>query len=281
MCEFCHKHGEGQKWYLRAENYSDDLLSDLKRRKFVADFFSRAEEHRRGRTNAQRHQPMPWFVRSVLRPYIVSRQKKVHFGQVLPIEDVEKVFGFVGNIVRLPCYCRYINLGTEQRFCYGISMAPQEGEMFKIIKEIDMDYLTGPDTSGLEELTKEEALENFRQYEKEGLCHTVWTFVAPFIGGICNCDRSDCGSMQATVTEGIPSMFRAEYVAEVNPELCNGCRQCMRVCQFGAIGYSAANKKIFIDPLRCYGCGICRASCTKDAIQLHDRASVPVAANLW
>ena len=41
MCEFCHKHGEGQKWYLRAENYSDDLLSDLKRRKFIADFFSR------------------------------------------------------------------------------------------------------------------------------------------------------------------------------------------------------------------------------------------------
>ena len=281
MCEFCHKHGEGQKWYLRAENYSDDLLSDLKRRKFIADFFSGAEEHRQRRTDVRRQQPMPWFVRSVLRPYIVSRQKKVHFGQVLPIEDVEKVFGFVGNIVRLPCYCRYINLGTEQRFCYGISMAPQEGEMFKIIKEIDMAYLTGPDTSGLEELTKEEALENFRQYEKEGLCHTVWTFVAPFIGGICNCDRSDCGSMQATVTEGIPSMFRAEYVAEVNPELCNGCRQCMRVCQFGAIGYSAAKKKIFIDPLRCYGCGICRASCTKDAIQLHDRASVPVAANLW
>lgn len=281
MCEFCHKHGEGEKWYLRAENYSDDLLSDLKRRKFIADFFSRAEEYRRRKTNVRTPQPMPWFVRSVLRPYIVSRQKKVHFGQVLPIEDVEKVFGFVGNIVRLPCYCRYINLGTEQRFCYGISMAPQEGEMFKIIKGIDMAYLTGPDTSGLEELTKEEALENFRQYEKEGLCHTVWTFVAPFIGGICNCDRSDCGSMQATVTEGIPSMFRAEYVAEVNPELCNGCRQCMRVCQFGAIGYSAANKKIFIDPLRCYGCGICRASCTKDAIQLHDRASVPVAANLW
>jgi heterodisulfide reductase subunit A-like polyferredoxin len=105
--------------------------------------------------------------------------------------------------------------------------------------------------------------------------------VAPFIGGICNCDRSDCGAMQATVTSGFPVMFRGEYVTEVNPDLCNGCRQCMRVCQFGAIGYSAANKKVFIDPLRCYGCGICRASCTKDAIQLHDRSSVPVAANLW
>jgi hypothetical protein len=35
MCEFCHKHGEGQKWYLQAHNYSEDLLSDLRRRKFV------------------------------------------------------------------------------------------------------------------------------------------------------------------------------------------------------------------------------------------------------
>ena len=281
MCEFCHKHGEGQIWYLRAENYSADLLNDLKRRKFIADFFSLTEQSPGLVTRLGKLRIMPRFVRNTVVTYRVGRRKKVHFGQVLPIEDVEKIFGLVSNVVRLPCYCRHINLGTEQRFCYGISLAPQEGEMFKIIKEIDMDYLTGPDTSGLEELTKEEALENFREYEKEGLCHTVWTFVTPFIGGICNCDRSDCGAMQATLTRGVPYMFRAEYVAEVNPELCNGCRQCMRVCQFGAMGYSAANKKIFIDPLRCYGCGICRASCTKDAIQLHDRASVPVAANLW
>jgi len=34
----------------------------------------------------------------------------------------------------------------------------------------------------------------------------------------------------------LPSHVRAEYVAEINAELCNGCRQCMRVCQFGAMG---------------------------------------------
>ena len=281
MCEFCHKHGEGKKWYLKAENYSEDLLSDLKRRKFIADFFSSAEYRPDASARLERLRTMPGFVKRVLLPHMIRRQKKVHYGQVLPIEDVERIFGFVNSVVRLPCICRYVNLGTEQRFCYGISMVPQEGEMFRIIEEIDRDYLTGPDTSGLEEMTKEEALENFRQYEKEGLCHSVWTFVAPFIGGICNCDRSDCGAMQATVTSGFPVMFRAEYVAELDPDLCNGCRQCMRVCQFGAIGYSAANRKIFIDPLRCYGCGICRASCTKDAIQLHDRASVPAAAGVW
>ncbi|MGD0795581.1 MAG: 4Fe-4S binding protein, partial [Dehalococcoidales bacterium] len=83
------------------------------------------------------------------------------------------------------------------------------------------------------------------------------------------------------VVNGVQTMFKAEYVAEVNPELCNGCRQCMRACQFGAIAYSAGNKKAFIDQNHCYGCGVCRASCVKEAIHLEDRASVPAVANLW
>jgi len=150
-----------------------------------------------------------------------------------------------------------------------------------MLRAIDASYLTGPDTSGLEELPKEEALANLRELEKKGLCHTVWTFIAPFTGGICNCDRSDCMAMRATVTAGLPVMFRAEYVAGVEPELCNGCRQCMRVCQFGAMGYSIAHEKVAIDSTMCYGCGICRASCTKNAIALHDRSSVPLAAHAW
>ena len=48
-----------------------------------------------------------------------------------------------------------------------------------------------------------------------------------------------------------------------------------------AIGYSAARRKVEIDPKRCYGCGSCRSVCAKDAIALSDRRSVPVAKNLW
>ena len=281
MCEFCHKHGEGKKWYLKAENYSEDLLSDLNRRKFIAEFFSTRGNLDKGMAGLERLEKAPRFVRNVITPLVVGRQKKVHYGQVLPIEDIEKIFGFVGSVTRLPCLCRNVTTGKEARYCYGVSMLPQEGEFRKIIKEIDMDYLTGPDTSGLEKLTKEQALASLREHEKEGLCHTVWTFMAPFIGGICNCDRSDCGAMQSTIVHNLPFMFRAEYVAEADPEKCSGCRQCMRVCQFGAIGYSAAMKKIYIDQNRCYGCGICRASCSKDALRLVDRVSVPAVANLW
>jgi len=40
MCEFCSKHGDGKVWYRNAANYSNDLLSDLRRRKYIETFLS-------------------------------------------------------------------------------------------------------------------------------------------------------------------------------------------------------------------------------------------------
>jgi Pyruvate/2-oxoacid:ferredoxin oxidoreductase delta subunit len=207
--------------------------------------------------------------------------KKVHFGQVVPIEEIEKIFGFVNSIVRLPCICRHTLLGQEKRYCYGVSLAPDGGRMAEIVQGLDHSFLSGPNTQGLEKLTKEEALAAFHEHEKEGLCHSVWTFHTPFIGGICNCDRSDCLALRTTVSQAVPVMFRAEYVAAIDPDECVGCRECMAVCQFGAVAYSAANRKSQIDQRWCYGCGVCRAACKKAAIRLEDRRQVPVAANLW
>ena len=64
-------------------------------------------------------------------------------------------------------------------------------------------------------------------------------------------------------------------------EPCRGCRACMRVCQFGAIAYSAADKKAYVDQTACYGCGVCRSACAKEAIELKPRAEVPAVANHW
>jgi len=281
MCEFCLKHGEGKKWYLQARNYSDELLSDIRRRRIIAEFFSNPERLRRSIERLNRIEKIPTFIRSMIGRVITGRQKKSHFGQVVPIEEIEKIFGFVGSIVRVACICRHVTLGQEKRYCYAVSMSPNGGELAKIIIGLDNSFLVGPATSGMEVLMKEEAVAFFRDHEREGLCHTVWTFESPFIGGVCNCDRSDCLAMRCTVTHSVPVMFRAEYVAEVDPYDCIGCRQCMRVCQFGAIVYSAATGKIAIDERRCYGCGICRSMCDKNAIRLNDRTQVAVAANLW
>lgn len=281
MCEFCHKHGEGEKWYLKAENYSEDLLSDLHRRKFIEDFFKYPQNLGKRVASLDDLEKLPSFVKNVVKPTITNREKKTHFGQVIPIEDLEKIIEFVTSVIRLPCICRKVSVGVEKRFCYCISMVPsEESEMGKIIRSIGADYLTGPETVGLEDIPKEEALQQFKEMEKKGLFHSAWTFITPFVGSLCNCDR-DCLAMQTTKYKSVPVMFRAEYVAEVNPELCNGCQSCVRVCQFGAIRYSMANEKVDVDPLECYGCGVCRSSCTKDAIALNDRYQVPVAASLW
>jgi ferredoxin len=281
MCEFCLKHGEGKKWYLQASNYSDDLLSDIRRRRFIEDFFTKTDELRRDVRRLDQLEKAPKFVRDIAAKVISRKMKKAHYGQVVPIEDVERIFGFVNRIVRVACLCRHLTLGKEARYCYGVSLAADGGKLAEIIRGLDSSFLSGPDTVGLERLSRDEAISALRGHEKEGLCHSVWTFRTPFIAGVCNCDRADCLAMRCTVTHQIPVMFRAEYVAAVDPDQCNGCRQCMRLCQFGAISYSASNKKAVIDQRQCYGCGICRCACPKDAIALEQRSNVPVAAGLW
>ena len=185
--------------------------------------------------------------------------KKVHFGQVVPIEEIEQIFEFTNSIVRVACICRKTTLGQEKRYCYGISLGPNGGKFLELFQALEEKFSGGVDDKRFEMLTREEAIAAFRAHELEGLCHTVWTFHTPFIGGICNCDRADCMAMRSTVTHAIPVMFRAEYVAEIDPDLCNGCRQCMRLCQFGALSYSASNQKTVVDQSYCYGCGICRS----------------------
>ena len=41
MCQFCHEHGDGKKWYLQAENYSAELLNNLERRRFIDGFLEK------------------------------------------------------------------------------------------------------------------------------------------------------------------------------------------------------------------------------------------------
>jgi Pyruvate/2-oxoacid:ferredoxin oxidoreductase delta subunit len=283
MCEFCLKHGEGRKWYLQAKNYSEDLLSDLRRLKFL-DTFANPEAVHRELVKADqamgRVRKLPWFLRTLINRIVTRSMKNIHFGQVLPIEDVEQIFELTNSVVRVACVCREATLGQEKRYCYGVSLGPNGGKLLEIFRAVEEKYTGGVDDNRFEMLSKEQALEAFRAHEREGLCHTVWTFQTPFIGGICNCDRADCMALRGIFNHGTSLVFRAEYVAEVEEAKCNGCRQCMRLCQFGALGYSAATKKVVVDQQRCYGCGICRSLCGTGAIALKDRADSPVA-NVW
>lgn len=289
MCQFCSEHGEGKKWYLQMKNYSDILLhkelsqeqkeiSGVKTRSewrnlvfedFVKPAIGDLSVPQVDTTEEQEKTEIPEI--QLNEDEIVSRRMLVRFGQVLPIEDIEKIIDMVDSITRLPCGCRYITTGkTDKRYCFGIGL--------------DTAGILGqyPDAaSSLEVLKKDEAKSLFRKYDEEGLVHSIWTDITPYVGSLCNCDRDCLNYDEYIVKGGYPWFFRAEYICEVDSDLCTGCKECMKQCQFGDMFYSSTLSKVFIDPTRCFGCGVCRIACPENAIKLIPRSRNPEASNLW
>jgi len=264
MCEFCAEHGEGKEWYLSMKNYNQELLSQDGRsqhiRLFFQDFESRVAQ---SLSMLDSIQALP-FIPGIVSRVATGRQKKSHFGQVVPLEDVDVLLDQITSIVRLPCACRSLTTGSCQtRYCYGLG--------------IDPTGLVGdfPDYGeNLEWLSREEARDAIHKLDQEGLVHSVWTFGTPFIGGLCNCDQ-DCVAYRLQVGSGMMQVFfPAEYIAAVDWERCSGCKLCRGQCPFGAIRYTASQDKCLVDPNLCYGCGICRATCKKNAIHLEPRRRV-------
>jgi len=268
MCEFCTQHGEGKKWYLAMQNYSRDLFEQDGRREYMVEFLTGFERRNTSSSDFLERLTRTPF-RKAARSWMIRRQKRNHYGQIVPIEEVEQIFKMVEGVVRLACVCRRLTIGNmDARYCYGLTLDE------RLRDELD-------DSFSLEILTADEALESVHKLDKEGLVHSVWTFKTPYIGGLCNCDQ-DCMAYRATHAGGYyPVMFRGEYIAAVDFDACNGCKNCMRQCQYGAIRYSAVNKKVAVDPRQCYGCGVCRAACHHDAIALQPRLANPVAASIW
>ena len=65
------------------------------------------------------------------------------------------------------------------------------------------------------------------------------------------------------------------YHLEVEPDKCEGCKQCVSRCQFSAIRFIPSQNRIIIDYNKCFGCGNCRDACKFDALNLIPREEYP------
>jgi ferredoxin len=271
MCEFCVSHGEGKKWYLNARNYSLGLFrsvnSEEHLRSYLQGFYrSISEETARAHRWKRR---FPRIYGLLVYPRVTRHLKQSHFGQVVPLEDIERILGSFTRIVRLPCVCCRATTGDPKRVCYGI------GHDFSHV------YGDIPEFNSFERVSAEEAAAHMRDLDREGMLHSIWTFMTPYIGAICNCDR-DCMAYRVERTMSIGKiMWKAEYAAAADPFLCTGCRKCMKVCYFGALRFDPANEKVVVRHGECYGCGICRSACEHGALKLLPREAVPAAAGKW
>lgn len=279
MCEFCVKHGEGKKWYLNVKNYSYDLLNDIGRKRLIKNHFYWLDQVYKKYFNFLKSLPLNFpLIRPSTKAIVKHFFLYQHWGQVIPIEDIEKVLNFTNSITRVPCGCRMATAKKEYRVCFLISIDPNKVGIADII---DQSYFGGPDIAKFERVGITWALDFIKESETKGMIHTVWAFKAPFVGGICNCDFSTGCIPMKMYKEAVPVVFRAEYVGRIDVDQCVGCRECIKLCQFGAIEIDKITKKSKIDPRKCYGCGICRSVCKKNAISLKDRRSMPEAAHLW
>jgi ferredoxin len=118
----------------------------------------------------------------------------------------------------------------------------------------------------MERVSPGAALAQMTALEDEGAIHTVWTFITPFIGAICNCDPSGCLAVNFT-RRGLPLYFPGEGKAAVDAARCTGCGACVDVCQFSALSLGV-QERVSIDAARCHGCGICRRRCPEEALSL-------------
>lgn len=66
-------------------------------------------------------------------------------------------------------------------------------------------------------------------------------------------------------------------VAEVDPDLCARCLNCLRICPHDAIVFNDETRAAVIMPRACQDCGLCASICPAKAIKMVDPESVEVA----
>jgi ferredoxin len=269
MCEFCTKHGDGKVWYKNAANYANDLLSDIKRRKYVEDFHRATMEE--GFKTLGRLETL--FMKKGRLPasLINAMEEKAraeHFGQVLPIEEIRDLVLKSQSVVRMPCACRWTMTRKEERCCYALSYGPDAW-----YAGFDMSYFGKASGEGLETVWAVDAVDQMEAMEDHGAIHSIWTMMTPFIGAVCNCSALDCIALRTLSGIGAHTIARAEHVAVVDKDLCAGCGLCSERCQFDAIISDTEEGAIIaaIDLGKCYGCGLCRKVCEQGAISLVPR----------
>lgn len=278
MCELCTKHGDGKKWYLNAKNYSADLLSDVRRRRFVKDFFYWLDDTYKQYSGLVKALPLgvpligPSLKKMIKRTFINK-----NWGQVIPIEDVKEVLLMASSVVRIPCVCRKITTGKERRMCFLITFNPGKIGMADIV---DQSFFGGPDVAKFEVMKNDAALKVMIDEEKKGVFHSIWAHGTPYIAGLCNCDDTGCIPKEM-YRSSAPFFFKAEYFAKVDTNICVGCKACLTVCPFESLSYDSANAKVKVNHKRCYGCGVCRSVCRKNALRLIPREQNPLTAKIW
>jgi heterodisulfide reductase subunit A len=68
--------------------------------------------------------------------------------------------------------------------------------------------------------------------------------------------------------------------AEVNEDLCSGCKTCVSLCPYKAIMYDSIKGIVSVNEVLCRGCGVCVAACPSSAIKARNFSDKQILAEI-
>lgn len=135
---------------------------------------------------------------------------------------------YEGKYAASPCSCRR----SRKTFDEGCADDP---EGWCVAMGDMADYVVETDKGG-RYITKEEALDIFRQAEENGFVHQITNIDGEDkIFAICNCNVNVCYALRTSQLFNTPNMSRSAYVARVNKDNCVACGRCVEYCPAGAV----------------------------------------------
>ena len=289
VCDHCMQHGAGGKWYLNAAHYSDELVEKYNLREFLLEQYTNFEQISVRKVGGVSPVGMDHTFRMPIIGRVVKRMAERmlhsqkpptnpfrpsgHIGQVVPLEDAEAILEFCAAepIIEKNCMCRYMSRGVKEACCINF------GVMSEIIDQLPRFI---PEKEKYH-LTREEAIARFREHNRKGYIGTIWYGPYPYINNLCSCETPECAGIRPRVDFGLKSIWKGEYVIELNSGACRGCGACVAKCPFGALHMDPVLDHPVVALEECYGCGVCRHACSTDALFLVPRDQVPALAGRY
>jgi ferredoxin len=259
MCQYCSQYSEvSDYWYLDPRNHT------------VATYEKSGVEGL-----VEKVSDMAWS-HSVYERSVAMKEKAPVITQTVPLEDALKVIDLAEDAALEgqpwfeihDCPCVIATTGDRVFKCMRFGVSAE---------------LRAQQTGG-RLVSAQEFRDKLIEFDDLGLVHNLnaWGLGdRRYVMHICNCELPTCMPLRSRLDWGSPPYGKAEYVAMVNMETCNGCERCASRCHFGAIQISRMQKEASIDPRKCFGCGLCRVPCRPKAITLIPRISVPIARDQW
>jgi ferredoxin len=193
-----------------------------------------------------------------------------HLGQVIPLEEAKIILSDLAAepIIYNHCPCSIIMRGKKDARCISFGVLSDVIEKLPRYVPRGMKY----------KISRDEAVEMIEEFNNQGFVHSIYFQPVPYINALCSCDKRDCMAMLGRRSMDLYLLYKGEYVMSVNPDLCDGCTECARRCQFRALTYSPLKKQMLVNQDMCFGCGNCRSVCESGAISLLPSAEVASVA---